>query len=181
MKKRRSLLLSLLALVIITGCSATIENQNPLGKPFPEVVGQNLNQQSVSLPLDMQGETTLFLIGYVQNTQFDIDRWLIGLDMTKTQVPFYELPTISGMFPRMFQTTIDNGMRKGIPKPLWGGVVTIYQDADKIQRLTGTQNPNNARVMLIDPKGKIVFFYDQGFSVDALNDLRAILAGNDRG
>ncbi|MFT5294627.1 MAG: hypothetical protein ACI9YH_000633, partial [Colwellia sp.] len=56
------------------------------------------------------------LVGYKQNSQFDIDRWLIGLDMTETKVDAYEIPTIQGLFPRMFSTLIDNGMRKGIPK-----------------------------------------------------------------
>jgi cytochrome oxidase Cu insertion factor (SCO1/SenC/PrrC family) len=76
------------------------------------------------------------------------------------------------MLPRMFKTFIDSGMRKGIPKQLWKGVVTVYADGDKVQRFTGNQNPNNARVMLLDKAGRIVYFYDQGFSVEALNQLR---------
>ena len=71
------------------------------------------------MPEHFKGKQTLLLIGYVQDSQFDIDRWLIGLDMTKTKVDVYELPTIAGMAPRMFQTFIDNGMRRGIPKELW--------------------------------------------------------------
>jgi hypothetical protein len=107
----------------------------------------------------------------VQNTQFDIDRWLIGLDMKEVDVVAYELPAIAGMFPRMFSTKIDDGMRRGIPKELWGGVITIYKDGEKVQEFTGNENPNNARVMLLDAQGKIVYFYDRGFSVKALNEL----------
>jgi cytochrome oxidase Cu insertion factor (SCO1/SenC/PrrC family) len=65
-------------------------------------------------------------------------------------------------------------MRKGIPKPLWKGVITIYKDGDKVQQFTGNVNPNNARVILINQTGKILYFYDQGFSVDALKQLKAI-------
>lgn len=67
---------------------------------------------------------------------------------------------------------IDNGMRKGIPKSLWKGVITIYSDGQQIQELTGNTNPNNARAVLLDEQGTIIYFYDQGFSVDALNDVR---------
>ena len=115
-------------------------------------------------------------IGYKQNSQFDIDRWLIGLDMTNTQVDVYEIPTIQGLFPRMFSTTINNGMRNGIPKSLWQGVVTVYNDGDEVQAFTGNENPNNARVVLLDKNGVILYFYDEGFSVAALNEVRKFLA-----
>ncbi|MEP2651324.1 MAG: hypothetical protein ABJH06_04945, partial [Paraglaciecola sp.] len=66
-------------------------------------------------------------------------------------------------------------MRKGIPKALWKGVITVYEDGDKLQRFTGNQNPNNARVILLDKQGEIVYFYDDGFAVSALNALRSQL------
>lgn len=162
-------------LLLLTACSAKFENRSPLGESFPAVTGTALTKDTMALPGDLPREKVLLLLGYVQDTQFDIDRWLIGLDMTKTQVIAYELPTIAGMFPRMFQTQIDNGMRRGIPKELWGGVVTIYDDGETIQQLTGNQNPNNARVILLNEDREIIYFYDRGFSVAALNEVRALL------
>lgn len=170
-------LLSIVILALaISGCSNPIANRTPINQMFPSVAGEDLNKNNVNLPSLFQGKTSLVLVGYVQDAQFDIDRWLIGLDMTQTQVAAYELPTIGGMFPRMFETYINEGMRAGIPKSLWGGVITIYDDADKIRLLTGTENPNNARVILLNGEGKITFFYDEGFSVEALNNLRDVLA-----
>lgn len=140
-----------------------------------EASGESLEGDVVVMPQDFAGQQTLLLFGYVQDSQFDIDRWLIGLDMTQTQVAVYEIPTIKGMLPRMFKTFIDGGMRKGIPKELWKGVVTVYADGDKLQQYTGNQNPNNARVMLLDANGKVLYFYDRGFSVDALNALKTLV------
>jgi hypothetical protein len=159
-------------LLLIAGCSSQYPNQGVTGQQFPNVVGQDLEKNTVSIPTDFKEEFTLLLVGYKQNSQFDIDRWLIGLDMTKTNVGVYEIPTIQGMFPRMFSTMIDNGMRKGIPKALWRNVITVYEDGDLIQSFTGNEKPNNARVLLINKKGTILYFYDDGFSVDALNALR---------
>ena len=150
-------------------------SQVTIGDKMIEVTGQSLEGNSVVIPRDFAGQETLLLIGYKQNSQFDIDRWLIGLDMTKTNVAAYEIPTIQGMLPRMFSGFIDGGMRKGIPKNLWKGVVTVYEDGDKVQRFTGNLNPNNARVMLLDKQGNIVYFYDRGFSVAALNEVRSLL------
>jgi hypothetical protein len=156
----------------LSACTTHYPNKQITGKTFPSVTGQTLEKNPVKVPNDFNNLHTLLLVGYTQNSQFDIDRWLIALDETKTNIPTYELPTIQGLFPRMFSTVIDNGMRAGIPKPLWKGVITIYKDGDSVQAFTGNERPNNARVILINQRGKILYFYDQGFSVEALNNLR---------
>lgn len=167
---------SLLLALILCGCATQYPNQNPVNQVFPTVSGQSLEKVTMTLPNELPQEPVILILGYVQNSQFDIDRWLIGLDMTETRTKAYELPTIQGMFPRMFKTQIDNGMRRGIPKELWGGVITIYNDGERLQQLTGNDNPNNARVMLLNDKREIVYFYDRGFSVAALNGLRDHIA-----
>jgi len=170
----RIFLLSFL-LFFVAGCSTSYTNQTVTGEKFPSVSGQNLEDKTVTIPADFKGDFTLLLVGYKQDTQFDIDRWLIALDMTETRVNAYEIPTIQGLFPRMFSTMINDGMRKGIPKELWKGVVTVYEDGDKVQAFTGNEKPNNARVLLLDKTGTIVYFYDRGFSVSALKEVRSML------
>ncbi|MBE0359254.1 MULTISPECIES: hypothetical protein [Pseudoalteromonas] len=161
------------AVVLLSACTSQYPNQQVTGKQFPSISGESLEKNMVTIPSDFKADKTLILIGYKQDSQFDIDRWLIGLDMAGTTLPTYELPTIAGMAPRMFSSFIDSGMRKGIPKELWGGVITIYNDGEAVQKFTGNQRPNNSRVVLIDSNGKILYFYDRGFSVDALNKLKA--------
>jgi hypothetical protein len=157
---------------ILGGCATTYVNRNPVGEYFPTVEGQTLTEEKRELPAYFKGSYVVLLLGYEQDSQFDIDRWLIGLDMTETKIKAYEIPTIQGLLPRMFKSTIDDGMRKGIPKELWGGVITIYGDGATIQEFTGNENPNNARVLLLDQMGKVIYFHDRGFSVQALNELR---------
>ncbi len=163
---------SILVLLIFSSCSS-YPNQNLVGKDFPSVSGNSLEGKAYQFPDDFLGTPTLFLIGYKHKSQFDIDRWLIGLDMKKAKMPVYELPTIKGMFPQMFSTQIDNGMRKGIPKPLWKGVITIYKDGKDVQKFTGNTNPRSSRVILMDKNGKVTYFHDGGFSVEELNKVIA--------
>ena len=165
-------------LFFVAGCSTSYTNQTVTGEKFPLVSGQNLEEKRVTIPGDFKGDFTLLLVGYKQDTQFDIDRWLIALDMTETRVDVYEIPTIQGLFPRMFSTMINNGMRKGIPKELWKGVITVYEDGEKVQEFTGNEKPNNARVLLLDKTGTIVYFYDRGFSVSALKQVRLLLGSD---
>lgn len=169
------ILLFCLTLLLVTGCTTNYANKTLEGKTFPSVTGQNLEQKMVSIPNDFTSDFTLLLVGYKQNSQFDIDRWLIALDMTETNVDVYEIPSFQGLFPRMFSTMIDNGMRKGIPKEFWKGVITVYKDGESIQAFTGNEEPNNARAILLNKDGVILYFYDDGFSVAALNNLRSRL------
>lgn len=163
--------IKILFLLFFISCSTTYKNQSPVGLAFPNVSGKSLAGKEWKIPQQMSGSPTIFLIGYKQDSQFDIDRWLIGLDMKKVTMATYELPTIQGLFPRMFSTKIDEGMRRGIPKELWKGVITIYKDGEMVQKFTGNERPNNARVVLIDKEGIIRYFHDDGFSVSDLNQL----------
>lgn len=167
------LLRTIIILILLTSCSTPYPNRNPIGEKFPSISGTGLNNQSWKIPEDMKGEKVILLLGYKMNSQFDIDRWLIGLDMTKTAISVYEVPTIKGMFPRMFKKQIDNGMRKGIPEMLWKAVITVYKDGDRVQKFTGNTNPNNTRVILLDNEGTVRHFDDKGFSVPSLNNLRS--------
>jgi hypothetical protein len=169
---RQFFTITLIALILSSCANYEYPSEVSIGDKMIEATGESLEGNAVVIPQDFAGQETLLLFGYKQDSQFDIDRWLIGLDMTQTKVAAYEIPTIQGMLPRMFSGFIDGGMRKGIPKQLWKGVVTVYADGDKIQRFTGNLNPNNARVMLLDKAGSIVYFYDRGFSVEALNEMR---------
>ena len=125
-----------------------------------------------TIPTNFSGEKILLLVGFKRKSQFDIDRWTIGLDQTKTRVKTIELPATQGWFPILFNDMIDNGMRNGIPNEFWKDVITVYDDGETVQQFTGNQNPLNCRVILLDSSGKVIFFNDRGFSVKALNQLR---------
>jgi hypothetical protein len=172
----KSILLLILFTLSLSGCASyEYPAQAKVGDKMIAVSGETLDGTVVNIPRDFAHNKTLLLLGFVHKSQFDIDRWLIGLDMTQTQVDVYEIPTLKGMVPQMFSTLIDDAMREGIPPHIWKAVVTVYGDGEVLQRYTGNQKPKNARVILLDETGTIMHFYDRGFSVDALNALRAAL------
>jgi hypothetical protein len=158
-------------LLILGACTTTIPRRNPVGEFFPDTVGTALDGKVWKFPNDTNGENVLLLIGYKQNTQFDIDRWLIGLDQKGYKISVFEVPTIQGWVPRVIAGKIDEGMRSGIPEDLWKIVVTVYDDAEKIINFTGNEDSSNARVVVLDKDGKVRLLHDRGFSVNALNSL----------
>lgn len=180
-RTRGAWLVALCALSIVTGsgliggCSSPIPRRDPTGEMFPSVVGESLQGKKVQIPEAFSGEPVLLLVGYKQNTQFDLDRWLLGLTQLGLDVEVREIPTIAGLVPGMIGTWIDGGMRRGIPSEDWGAVITVYGDAKKIQRVTGTENAMPGRILLLDAEGRIAYFHDRGYSVGALKRLEAVL------
>lgn len=174
---RTTLFLLLLVLPFSAlACSTTWPRRDPTGETFPTVTGTSLADTPVVLPTVGAGAPLLLLIGYEQETQFDLDRWLLALDQVGWRVRTFEVPTLPGLFPRLLAGTIDGGMRRGIPAEDWASVVTVYGDATAIAQFTGNADGLPGRVLLLDATGRVVFSHDRGFSVGSLQRLQAALA-----
>jgi hypothetical protein len=174
-----SLLATIGGILALGSCSSPIPNRNPIGESFPVVRGESLKGDAVELPSAVSGEPAILMVGYVQGTQFDLDRWTLGFAQAEAKIRVVEVPAVVGWFPDTFlQGTIDNGMRAGIPAEDWEAVVTLYgSDATRIQRLTGNQNPRNGRILLLDDRGVIRWFWDQGYSSTRLLELLKLATG----
>ena len=156
----------IIVMVISGGCSNTLPNRDPTGELFPGVGGESLERERIELPNALKGEPAVLLIGYEQETQFDIDRWLMGLIQAEADVRILEIPTIPGLVPSLASGWIDDGMRSGIPKEDWGVVVTLYgASARPVANLTGTANGRLTRVFVLDADGRVAWFDDKGYSV----------------
>ncbi len=153
-----------LLLCVLVGCGSVTPNRVPMAESFPTVAGTSLKGEAVSLPSAYAGKPVLILVGYAQRAQFDADRWILGILQAGVPVKVVEVPTLAGLFPRLFAGTIDDGMRSGIPSEDWADVVTVYDDADAIVDFTGNDKPQNIRVLLLDAQGKVVWFHDRGYS-----------------
>ena len=163
------------------GCMAKYPNQNPVGETFPTAHGENLDKEAVELPKAYMGKPALYMVGYIQETQFDLDRWTIGLTQVEFPAQVVEVPTIPGMFPSMFKGMIDNGMRSGIPSEDWAAVITLYgNQAKPVAKFTGTENPRNGRLLLLDDEGVVRWFWDEGFSAKRLMELKKLAIDLDK-
>lgn len=174
------------AMLSLNGCSAGFPNRDPVGEAFPSVEGESLEKVATRLPEDLAGKPAVLLVGYRQKTQFDLDRWLMGLLQAGVGIDIdahlLEVPTIPGLLPTMASGWIDEGMRSGIPREDWASVVTLYGgSAEPVAEMTGTENGRLARVIVLDAAGRVVWFDDKGYSVRkamAVADLVASMAGS---
>ena len=169
--------------ILFYSCSR-VPNKSPellIGKKFPVLKGKSLSEKKWTLPNDLKGRKTILLVGYVERSQFDIDRWLIGLSMAQVKTSVLEVPAVKSIFVNFFKERLNQSMRNGIPSEIWKAVVTVYGDSGKIVDFTGNENPGNSRVFVIDENGKVVFFHDRGFSVNNLQRLLKVLPPKDVG
>jgi hypothetical protein len=167
----------MIATVLLTACSGSTPNRLPLNEAFPTVQGKDLKDVPRKVPDEYQGKALIVLVGYVQESQFDIDRWLLGIMDGKLSAEVLELPTIEGLVPGMIAGSIDEGMRSGIPSEEWATVLTLYgEDANKIVAFTGNEKPRNARILLLDQTGVVRWFHDRGYSPRFLLELKDRLA-----
>jgi hypothetical protein len=165
-----NLWLALLVPAFLASCQSSIPNRDVLGEGFPAVAGESLAGERIQLPA--RSGTSVLLVGYAQDAQFDADRWIYGLLQAQLAARIVELPTIPGLFPRMASGWIDSGMRSGIPNEDWSSVVTVYGSAAKtIVDFTGNEKPRNIRVLLLDSEGRVRWFHDRGFSAAKLLEL----------
>jgi|694.fasta_scaffold06948_13 hypothetical protein len=172
--RNSSFLSALLAIVLlVSGCSSTVPAPASLkDAPFPRVRGESLTKQEVILPDRYLGKPTLMLVGYLQKSQFDIDRWILGALQADIPVQIVEVPTIAGMMPQMVQGFINSGMRSGIPESDWASVVTVYEDAPKIIAALGNERPQSAYAVLLSKDGRIVWTSNIGYSAGQILDLK---------
>jgi hypothetical protein len=161
----------------LSGCGTTYPNRSIVGEQFPSVRGKSLSGDEITFPDHFKGKKVILVIGYVQETQFDVDRWGIGFFTADLALPpIYEVPTIPGLLPSLFKESIDKGMRSGIPKESWKDVVTVYgSDGGKIAQWTGTEVPRNCRVILLDENGVVLWSHDKGYGLPPLKALLDVL------
>lgn len=173
----RRIALILAATTIIGGCATRYPMRAPTQERLPSITGQSLADDTVRLPEDLAGAPAVLLVAYEQDTQFDVDRWILGLMQVDAGLRLLEVPTIPGMLPGVFSGQIDKGMRSGIPQADWGVVVTLYGDEAKvIAAFTGDdKRRRNTRVLGIDAEGVVRFFHDEGYSAGALQQLVSTL------
>ena len=64
------------------------------------------DQSNLIITKDDLSTMQILLVGYKQRSQFDIDRWLIGLDMAGAKVQIFEIPVLSKWFPLFLRKKI---------------------------------------------------------------------------
>lgn len=170
-------ILVIVFLLFAGGCSPEkiVPESTPKGNVIPQFTGESLKKVSVTIPDELPDGLTVLLIAFTQDTQFDVDRWILGISQIGTPVSIFEIPTIAGLVPGMIANRINAGMRRGIPTEDWESVITVYDDAEKLQSFTGKDGRDVTRVALVKRSGEVLWFSDKGYSARLVQELDRVV------
>lgn len=143
--------------------SSPPKNRNLL---FPFLQSQSLARTPVQLPDDARGQVTLILIAFQRQAQEMVDSWLAPYTKKFADTPgftFYEIPMIKGKWWRLFSSSIDGGMRMGIPEKKHEHVITYYGDISQYLSALDIHDLSLAYAFLLDKRGYIIW-RDKGFA-----------------
>jgi len=133
---------------------------------FPSLQAHSLARTPVQLPDDARGHIALILLAFQRQAQEMVDSWLHPFTKKFGDTPgftFYEIPMIKGKWWRLFSSSIDGGMRMGIPEKKHEHVVTYYGNISQYLSALQIQDLSLAYAFLLDKQGYIIW-QGEGFA-----------------
>ena len=145
---------------IPSGTNSAIVSAGQPGLVFPQVVGINLDGDSVTVPDDLEGELNLVAVAFERNQQVLVDTWIAEADRLSERYPglrFYEVPTIYQAQP-LFRLWVNNGMRSGITdSTARRRTVTVYVDREQFIHELAIPDLSDIHVLLLDDSGRVLW------------------------
>jgi len=150
-----------------------------LGDRLPDLEGHTLSGRTASLPQSAGGKLTLVAIGFTYESRYPVEAWSDWFRSSidpAMNVPFFEVPMISGM-ATLGRWFIDRGMRKGTPPALHDQVSTVYQGAADWKSRLGYSDDRkgDAYLVVFDEAGIVRWLYHGRFDAPAAADLKTLL------
>lgn len=154
--------------VIMTAVAdAPLPRRDPTGTHFPTVVGRSPGIGYIELPTAFDETTTVMVVGYRKRAAGDIGRWMRALVRANVEELVVKVATIPALLPAQ-----EEGSSQ------WGSVVALVGVAgEPVARLTGTQPSGNARVLVLDRAGCVLWFDDGGFAEHKVDAIAALVDG----
>lgn len=155
--------LFLIALLFAIASVAAEVSRLRIGDRLPDLSGETLNGQAVTLPALAAGAPALLLMGFTYDARTPVEQWSAWC--RKTLGPgtvCYEMPMLGGM-ARLASPFIKSGMRKSTPEALRDHVVTVTSKTGDWKDRVGYTSAieDDAFLVLID-RGGIVRWVAHG-------------------
>jgi hypothetical protein len=136
---------------------------------FPKVTGSNLLRKKITLPEDLQGETNILVVAFLQRHQALVDSWIPTLGQLEQSFPdvhFYEIPVIQKM-NFLSQTFINEGMRAGIPNHnTRAKTITLYIDLEMFLEALGIPDEKTIWLLVLDRQGNVIWRAEGAFTAE---------------
>lgn len=139
-----------------TGCqSQTTKLQ--VGDQFPLLEAQTLEDKKIIFPQDTNGKFTVLATGFSQRAQEPINTWTDYILKDYPEFNYYEIP-IGNSFYAVFGKSIDNAMKRAVPKELHSKTATYYGSlCQSYIDQFDVNDKSTTYVFLLDKNGEILY------------------------
>lgn len=147
-----------------------------MAQTFPNLVSEDLNGATHSLPAELPSDPSVVFIAYKQNQQTAVNEWVAALGLTPGGRPdFVELPVV-GAGAKLMRGVIDRGMRSGIQDTqMRARTIAIYQSPNVVNGPLGFAGRNEIRVLVVRRDGTVLFSTSGRVTAKGVADLQAAL------
>ena len=146
---------------------------------FPEVTGQNLLGETLTIPSQLEGKVNFLIIAFQQWHVRLIETWVPFLEELIVKHPaiqYYEIPTLR-KFNFLSRKIIDSGMRGGIPSPeMRARTITLYLDKSAFDQALHIPTEETIYLFLVDCDGNILWRDKNRYSVEKGKAILNIIA-----
>ncbi|MDO8055758.1 MAG: hypothetical protein Q6361_02755 [Candidatus Hermodarchaeota archaeon] len=146
---------------------------------FPEIAGQNLLGETLTIPSQLEGKVNLLIVAFQQWHVRLIATWVPFLEeliLKHPEIQYYEIPTLR-KFNFLSRKIIDSGMRGGIPSPaMRARTITLYLDKSAFDKALDIPTEETIYLFLVDCEGNILWRDKDSYSDEKGETLFNIVA-----
>jgi ATP10 protein len=174
---KAAVLLAAFAFCGAAGQSAS--SQTAISPPFPQISGQTLSDQPISLPAAAAGKPAILCIGFSHGSQNHVKNWAeqARKSFAKDSIAVYSIAVLEDA-PRFVRPMAIRGMKSGTPPEVRDRFIVVTSKEKELQQAVHSSNSSAAYVVLLDSSGRIAWQYSGDVSDAALAELRNKLSSS---
>lgn len=122
---------------------------------MPRITGESLSGEQVTFPSASSGSVAIICIGFSHASHSQVQPWAERARdelREKSRVVIYSIAVLEDA-PRLVRGMAVHAIKSGVPAQQRNRFVVVYHGESELKRITGFQRPEEAYVLLLDPKG----------------------------
>lgn len=171
---------SLILIAIILFFAPLYRAQQPIGKTFPDLIGETLDDKAVQLPRDTKGKITLIGMAYSKDAEKELETWLnpvynkfiakTGMFDGDYDVNLYFIPMFTGV-NQVTAGTTKKKVKEETDKQFHPYVLFYKGDLKKYREQLDFEKSNKPYFFVLDKEGKIIATTSGAYSDEKMEEL----------
>ncbi|MDQ2712159.1 MAG: hypothetical protein M3Y24_08015 [Acidobacteriota bacterium] len=139
---------------------------------FPDITGETLSGQSVSLPSAATGRLAILCIGFSHGSQTHVKKWAeeSRKRFDKDSIPVYTVAVLEDA-PRFVRPMAVRGMKSSTPTDQRDRFIVVYSKENELKQAVQFTNSAESYVVLLDAAGHVAWRHAGEVSEAAVRDL----------